>query len=188
MSIKETTKRVWDVEYKIEIDYCEFADSPREYSCDSKLCLREHRDYDFPNELDFDFDAFDEWEIELPTLEENQKLFWLSLYIHSWASFSLATYDENGRWTRWEFDYADGFIIAESEEQAKAEIEEYNSYLNWECYTLDMSMRDVIEKDWKTFYSDWEWVDTMSCIGWENLQAPSQYPFEVGEWGEFISN
>ena len=178
MSIKEKTKRVWDIEYKVEIDYDEFIDSPREYSCDSKLCLREIHFYIFPNELDFDFYAFDEWEIELPTLEENQKLFWINCYEHSRISFSLAGEGTSG---------SGGFIIAESEEVAKQDIEEYNQYINGECYRVDVSERSIIEKDWKVFYSDWEYIDGMSSIGWENLEAPSQYPFEAGEWEKFIS-
>lgn len=180
MSIKQTTKQMWDVEYKIEIDYDDFA-SPREYSEQGMLCIRKHRDYNFPNELDFDFDAFDEWDIELPKLEENQKLFWLDCYEHSSIHFSLAgegVFDTSGKC---------GFIICESEEQARAEIEEHNQYINGECYRVSVSERSIIEKDWKVFYSDWEWKseDDM-IIGWDNLQAPSQYPFEAGEWEKFI--
>lgn len=184
MTIKTLMKRVWDIEYKVEVDYDEFVDSPRECVDNSFLCIREHRRYDFPNELDFDFDDFDEWDIELPKLEENQKLFWLDCYEHSGISFSLAG---TGRQCRFDTSSKCGFIIAESEEVAKQEIERYNQYLNGECYMVDVSERSVIEKDWKVFYSDWEWVDAMSCIGWENLEAPSQYPFEEGEWEEFIS-
>ena len=184
MSIKTLTKQVWDIEYKVEIDYAEFVDSPREYNELSKLCIRKHRNYNFPNELGFDFDAFDDWEMELPVLEENQKLFWLDFYEHSGISFSLAG---QGMQCKFDTSWKCGFIICENEEQAKAEIKEYNQWLNWDCYRVDVSERSVIEKDWKIFYSEWENLDCMSCIGWNNLEAPSHFSFEEWEWEKFIN-
>lgn len=215
MSIKTLQKRAGDIEYRVEIDYDHFAESPREYSEWSYLCIRKHRNYTFPNELDFDFEWVDSmdmlteeednilpmnndrWDlierrvndklIELAEAEAKEKwleLFWLDCYEHSGISFSLAG---EGMQCRFDTSGKCGFIIAESEEQARAEIKEYNQYINWECYWVDVSSRDIIEKGDKTFYSDWEFIDSMSCIGWENLEAPSQFPFEEGEWDNFIN-
>lgn len=44
----------------IEIFYDESYDSPREWSNETDLCIREHRRYSFPNELDFCFDCLDD--------------------------------------------------------------------------------------------------------------------------------
>ena len=49
------TKRIWNTEYRLEIFQDECADDPRNWREDSYLCIREHRDYMFPNEIDFDF-------------------------------------------------------------------------------------------------------------------------------------
>ena len=186
MSIKTLQKRVGDIEYKVDIDYDDWAVSPREYRDGTYLCIRENRSYTFPNELDFDFEAFDDWEVLLPELKKWfwDKLFWLDCYEHSGITFSLA-----GEGMKCSFDTSSkcGFIIAESEKQARAEIEEYNQYINWECYWVDVSSRGIIEKGGNTFYSDWEAMDSMSCIGWDNLWAPSQFPFEEGEWEKFVS-
>lgn len=184
MSIKTLQKRVGDTEYKIDIDYDHFAESPREYNEWSELCIRENRRYDFPNELSITEEGFENVElIESIAKEREQKLFWLDCYEHSGMSFSLAG---EGMQCRFDSSPKCGFIIAESEEQARAEIEEYNQYINWECYWVDVSSRDIITKWDKEFYSDWEFIDSMNCLGWENLEAPSQFPFEEWEWEKFI--
>lgn len=186
MSIKSIIKRVDNTEYLIDIDYDEFWDSPREWRDGSFLCIRKHRRYDFPNELAFDFESFDEWEIELPELEENKKLFWLDCYEHSGVSFSLA-----GKGIQCKFDTSNkcGFIIAENEEQASQEIEDYNKYINWECYRLDISYRDIIiDKIGKEYISEWEYIDACTFLWWNNIKPPSQSPLSQEEWENFINS
>lgn len=80
---------------------------PREWDNTGFLCIRKHRNYKFPNELDFDFDNYDDVHFAIKsgeklddydkenyaifeTLEHNHYIFWLDSYEHSWISFSLA--------------------------------------------------------------------------------------------------
>ena len=161
-------KRIWNTEYKLVIQQDEWVESPREWNDWSKLCIREHRRSNFPNELGFSECDFENIEKIANIAKENGlTLFWLDCYEHSNIYFSLA-----GTGTQCRFDTSNkcGFILAESEEVAKQEIETYNSWLNWEVYEYIIEEREVIEKEWKTFYTDWEFID--SCGGfydWESM-------------------
>lgn len=79
-------------------------DDPRNWT-DSKMCVRNHRRYSFPNEMDFDFDAIGDTEpyetddddniIETNEDHEMKRLegfhvFWLDMYEHSGIAFSFS--------------------------------------------------------------------------------------------------
>lgn len=178
------TKRIWDKEYKLVICQDECADDPRIDGWDrewSDLCIRKNRKYDFPNELDFDFDAYDDWEITLPWLDPNQYIFQLDFYEHSWITFSL-----KWEWMNDRFDSSINvwFIIVSLDNDAEKSdwlardiareyINNYNAYLNWEIYEFIIEEQDIITKDWKEYYSWWENYD--SCWGFYSFKEASEY-------------
>lgn len=158
---------------RLVIWYNEGADSPREQDNIWKLCIRKYRNYNFPNELKFDFDlaideeGFDEQEKEL----KPYYFFALDCYEHWGIVFSLAW-----SWMQCQFDTSEdcGFIaipkISEgvgeiTKEQALSyaedEIKMFNQYLNWEVY------RYVIQESVKRTSEDWR----------------VRYEFEYEDWG-----
>jgi hypothetical protein len=61
-------------------------EDPRNWDNIGKLCIMEHRNYNFPNELIFDFytDCDGEnVEDRIKELEKTHYLFWLDMYEHS---------------------------------------------------------------------------------------------------------
>lgn len=171
------TKRIWNKEYKLKALQDEFAESPREWQMEySKMCIRDHRRYDFPNELEFDFNAYDDGDLQLPWLDPNQYFFWLDCYEHSGILFSLTW-----EWQQCRFDTANKcwFLIVtlddngeksngEARDQAKLILDAYNSYLNGEVYEYILESREIIEKDWKTFTSEWECIE--ACWWYYSLE------------------
>ena len=70
---------------KLIIKYDEDSEDPREWDNLGKLCLRKHRRYNFPNELEFDFDdGYEEDTVEkrLKELEKTYFIFRLDCYEH----------------------------------------------------------------------------------------------------------
>lgn len=134
---------------RLSIGYDDEPYNPREDDNVGKLCLREHRRYNFPNELDYDWDDMDDggmdW-VEMSNLMKEYYIFRLDCYEHSGISFSLA-----GQGMQCRFDTSNNvwFIaipkkddsnprIENSYEEAKkiaeAEIKTYNQYFNGEVY------------------------------------------------------
>lgn len=151
------TKIEWNYEWKFTISPDNCPESPREWAEGNYLCIREHRRYDFPNELDVTEEGFENSDfIEWLAESKNLKVFWLDCYEHSSIRFSIA-----GTGRQCQFDTANkcGFILAEDIEQAEALIEEYNQYLNWEVYSFSVSKRKAIELDWEMLYGEWDYVD-----------------------------
>lgn len=156
--MKTVSQTITKVIPKLQIWQDEDAESPREWNDNTKLCIRKHHQYNFPNELAYDFDYEGE-EGEEDTRLKDYFVFPLDCYIHGWLSFSLAW---QGTQCRFDTYNNVGFIVypriateSITEEQAREvcmqEIEEYNKYMNWEVY-------------WFTLYwEDWEVED--SC-GW----------------------
>lgn len=126
---------------------------PREWG-QTKMCIREHRHYLFPNELDYDFDSAAE---DAEKLYEQYYIFELDCYIHSWVSFSLAwRFDTSNNcgfiavpkeinWYDWQLwsesknkEHANAKHIIYTEEEARetaqSEIKQYNQWGNWEVY------------------------------------------------------
>lgn len=132
---------------RLSIGYDDEPYNPREDDNMGKLCLREHRRYKFPNELDFDFNIENENDDDesIEALEKNYWMFRLDCYEHSWISFSLSW---QGMQCRFDTSNNCGFIaipktwdwkvfdISENEAKniAEQEIKIYNQYLNWEVY------------------------------------------------------
>lgn len=170
---------------RLTIGYEEDSESPRERDNTGKLCLREHRRYKFPNELDFDFcsdpEDTDEKTIR-ETLEHRYHIFWLDCYEHSWILFSLSWQCMQCR-----FDTSNNvwFIaipkkddsnpsIENSYEEAKkiaeAEIKTYNQYLNWEVYRritekpVKRTSEDGQEKIEREYEDGCGWYYDESCI------------------------
>ena len=203
----QTEERVWTTDKNCEVyidgkykavvrimdgfDYYEDLD-PRFNSNIWKFCVRKNRDYTFPNELDFDFDAYDEDEIETP---ENYYIFPLDCYIHGWVAFSLHwegmqcrfdtanncwfiavpkkynRYDleeiSKTKWKEWTDHYDPAELSrTEAKDIAREELNTYNQYLRWEIYEYI-----IYEKvKWTSEYGDeryeWECEDS-SCWYWD---------------------
>jgi hypothetical protein len=134
---------------RLVIWYEDDSESPREWDNTWKLCIRKHRNYNFPNELNFDFETDEDDDL----LSERLKAIWFSYHIfrldcyeHSWISFSLAW---QGMQCRFDTSNNCGFIAIPKKDDsnpsientyddakkiAESEIKIYNQYLNWEIY------------------------------------------------------
>ena len=132
---------------KLEIKDWEWYDDPRKmWDYLTKLCIREHRRYDYPNELDYDFDC------KINNLTDIYYVFPLDCYEHSGIVFSLAW-----KGMQCQFDTAsnvwfmavpkeyDGKTITEEEAEkiVISEIKEYNQYINNECYRYETYTPEV---------------------------------------------
>lgn len=176
-----------DDNHYVEVIYDEHNNSPRNWDNISKLCIREHRRYNFPNELNINFEDLnsdDEYsDTETIGQHENKKLegyhvFNLDCYEHSSIHFSLS-----GTGMQCQFDTARKcWIIAvpkhiewdngpwyigskdytedEAREMAKADIEIYNQYLNGEIYgfSLYQTFASVTIED-RDYKADDEYID-----------------------------
>ncbi len=65
---------------RLDICHDEDMQSPREWDNVGKLCIREHRRYNFPNELDYDFDSAGE---DAEILYNTYYIFDLDMYEHT---------------------------------------------------------------------------------------------------------
>ena len=168
---------------------------PREWDNVWNICVREHRHYKFPNELDYDFDSAAE---DAEKLYEQYYIFELDCYIHSWVSFSLAW-----RWMQCKFDTSkDCWFIAipkeinsydnrpwstssapgkwekiiytedEAMKIAELEIKTYNQYINWDVYEYIIQEpvhRAATNKEWLNLEkTTWEYVD--GCSDYYDIQ------------------
>jgi len=156
---------------RLSIFQDEDSPDPREWDNIWKLCIREHRNYDFPNELNFDFSltvnekGFIGWEKEL----EDYYIFALDCYEHSWISFSLSW---QGMQCQFDTSKDCGFIAIpkefegikyteiEAQKIAEDEIKTFNKYMNWETYwrVLEKKVQWTSE-DWRT-EDRWEQEDS----------------------------
>lgn len=137
-----------DTEHYCVIWYDEGVESPRNWWDSTKFCIRPHRRYNFPNELNYDWDSAAE---DAGKLYEEYWIFELDCYIHSGITFSLS-----GSGTQCQFDTSKncGFIAVPktiewatySEEEAKrlasSDLETYNQWLNWEVYYIQVFKRN----------------------------------------------
>lgn len=154
-------------EYKVVVDYDQFPIDPRDWAID-KMVIRNNRHYSFPQEIDFDWSKYDEWKkAELNKLKKRYHIFFLDCYIHSWVSFSFAWHWMQCRFDTAKdawfiavpkcYNGYDSREISETPykvlgwhyephkvrkpqaiEIARLSIEEYNAYLNWEFYRVDI--------------------------------------------------
>lgn len=169
-----------------------------------RLVIREHRNYTFPNELNFSWDDYDNdyediyWgepkENEFKKLQEDYYIFWIDMYEHSWIVFSMLWEGMNCR-----FDTSRGigfFAIPkvyngyDNEEihKTKYKLEEGNKYMPIEVTpeeAEDIARGEL--KDWNQ-YCSWEvyeysvykktkWTseDGEEKISWDYFEGCSGY-------------
>lgn len=147
-------------------EWAEWYDPRTEQDNIGKICIRKHRDYRFPNELDFDFDAYDEDEIKIP--EKNYYIFRLDCYNHGQIVFSftgegMQCRRDTSRWC--------GFIAVpiewrtrdEAREIAEQELKEFNQYNNWEIYGYTVYQKVLwTSETWEEKYE----YETLDSCGW----------------------
>lgn len=124
---------------RLDICHDEDMQSPREWDNVGKLCIREHRRYNFPNELDYDFDSAGE---DAEILYNTYYIFDLDMYEHTWYSFSFS-------WQGMKYHHQALFLVQriwflaipkewrtedEAKEIATQELEVWNKYCNGEWY------------------------------------------------------
>lgn len=142
---------------KLVVSYDEYCDSPREWEPIGKFCIRKHRNYTFPNELSRDFTSEEDPKEYL----KNYYIFPLDCYEHSGIMFSLL-----GEGMQCKFDTAKNCwfiavpkkydwysnkeretsdkknLVELTEEEATSiardELEVYNQWINWECYSVEI--------------------------------------------------
>ena len=146
-----------------------FMDSPRGYDDIVEFTTREHRYYDLPKEFNFDWDAYDEWDMEeIEEMDKNYHIFFLDCYQHSNMVWSLA----------WEgmqcqFDTAKrAWLMRVSKEKAedrkdalvfvKDAIELYNKWLNWEIYEWRIDRLVKWKSEDGREKQEWEYFDGCS--------------------------
>ena len=115
--------------------------------------------------------------------EEQEKIYdWINdnivfrevyMYDHSWISLSTKAF-----WCRWD-SWQVGYIYAHKDLISKElilqewedweskllkilddEIKTLSQYCSWEIYEYNIEERSILEKDWKTFYTEWENIDS----------------------------
>ena len=129
---------------RLDICHDEDMQSPREWDNVGKLCIREHRRYSFPNELDYDFDSAAE---DAEILYNNYYIFDLDMYEHTGYSFSFSWQGMQCRFdtSSWiwflaipkGFDKLTGCNVeneAQAKEIATQELDVWNKYCNGEGY------------------------------------------------------
>ena len=106
---------------------------------------------------------------------------------HSWVSINTRWF-----WCPWDswqigFIYAHKdkikteLILEEWEDWEKKlrdilvdEIKTLNQYLEWNVYWFNIESRELIEKDWKTFYSKWDDEDSCWWFYWDDMKELAQ--------------
>lgn len=151
-------------------------ESPRSWDNMCKICVRDHRRYSFPNELEFDFDAEDQADKETQADKiRDMWVFPLSYYEHGPGSsrFSLGSSEAVCQW-----DGVDGvgFIAVpkgnfpdekEAYAQADGEIDTYNRWLRGEIYDATVQVAKAFTKEWSdgSVEYGWDWESAESCGG-----------------------
>ena len=148
-------------------------EDPRNWDNIGKLCIMEHRNYNFPNELIFDFytDCDGEnVEDRIKELEKTHYLFWLDMYEHSWIVFSFTWVGIKCNFDTscdcWFIavpmgeDKLTGHICTGYEDAlsiAKNELKEYNAYGSGNVYWYVVQKEHtytredgVVKKEWET--------------------------------------
>lgn len=172
---------------RLEIYYDNFIDDIRNYDCireNVKLDFRENRSYDFPKDLNFDWDWYDSWEDDeeknwekiFNDLQENYYRYFVDCYIHSNYNFSLAW-----QWIqcRWDTAKKCGIVAIEKKKFEELWIQEdphkfldnfikkYDIRFNWWILGLNVQTKETYihetngskieqreNQDWNTWYFD----------------------------------
>ena len=165
-------------------EWAEWYDPRTEQDNIGKICIRKHRDYRFPNELDFDFDAYDEDEIKTP---ENYYIFWLDCYNHWQIIFSFT-----GQWMQCRRDTSRwcGFIAVPKKYNAydlkEISVTPYKKEL-WEKYEVveltESQAREIAKEELKEFnqYNNWEiyGYTVYQKVLWTSETWEEKYEYEV---------
>ena len=165
-------------------EWAEWYDPRTEQDNIGKICIRKHRDYRFPNELDFDFDAYDEDEIKMP---ENYYIFRLDCYNHWQIVFSFT-----GQWMQCRRDTSRwcGFIAVPKKYNAydlkEISVTPYKKEL-WEKYEVveltESRAREIAEEELKEFnqYNNWEiyGYTVYQKVLWTSETWEEKYEYEV---------
>lgn len=160
---------VLDDEHYVDVVYDLDADNPRDWG-DTKFCIREHNQYDLPNDLDFDFDVD-----SVHDLKNDYHIFQLRCYEHGWIKFSITsdkTLSDGGSKV--------GFIAVpdkvpkeEALQKAEQELFDYNKYLNGEVYWFILYKKfPPIEKDGRIYTTEPEDLDY--CFWFYDFEAIAQ--------------
>ena len=149
-------KKIW--EYTLQIYYDEFPDNPLDNWL-IKMDVRKHRNYSFPNDFNFNWEEYDEWNrSEINRISKEYNVIFLDCYIHSGISFSFM-----GEWMQCRFDTAKcvGFIAVKKKDFRKPKhisylrekLTQYNQYLNWDVYAFQLFRNDEILGTYHGAYS-----------------------------------
>ena len=161
-----------DKNFKLTVGVMEdgFMDSPRGYDDMVEFTTREHRYYDLPKEFNFDWDAYDEWDMEeIEEMDKNYHIFFLDCYQHSNMVWSLA-----GEGTQCQFDTSRrAWLMRVRKDKVgdrndalnlvKDAIDLYNKRLNGEIYEwridrlVKWTSQDWREKEEREYYDGCSW-------------------------------
>lgn len=102
----------------------------------------------------------------------------LYLYDHSWITINTTWF--SCRWDSWQVwyiyvhrdDILEEFnnnklfkkIKDKTYSLLKNEVKVFDKYLQWDFYYYKIESRNIVIKDWKNFYSDWEYEDSCSWL------------------------
>lgn len=161
---------------RVKIVYDAYHTTPRSRDNLWKLCIREHRRYIFPNELDFDFDVSnDDYITQMQELDKKYYMFDLDCYEHSSISFSLSWKGmqckfDTSKWCWFiaipkEYDWYNldewseskhkkekiQITKEEAERIASGEIKTFNQYLNGEVFAAIVEAKETrTNSKWET--------------------------------------
>ena len=172
-------KIVLDDNHYVNIFYDDSGDSCRNWDPDTKMCIKPHRNYNFANELDINFDNLDNEDVygtdkdwKDITVAQNEKekfigyhVYDMDCYEHSTISFSLSGH---GMQCRFDTSKDCGYFCVpetmgtreECAKIAKIQIDMYNQFINWEVYWFKlMQSFPPVEKDGKDYYAEDEEIE-----------------------------
>jgi len=143
--------------YKIEIKQDSFPESPREWHNVSKMVCN-HKRYDLPNEVDFDFGKCNSWdEVESALRKDYPVVVPLYAYDHSCFDIKMGGYQPYWVHAYWDAGKI-GYIVVDRESLIKefgikrlgknnikkvmdvleGEVEEFNQYINCDIWIVEI--------------------------------------------------
>ena len=121
--------------------------NPTDFGYDVLFVIRKHRDYSFPNDLDFDFeeDIYEKY-------GEEYDIYPLNCYIHSDVKFYIKWTQVDDQFdTSRDVGYALCLKGSVDEQEVKYQIDRLNSILNWEVY--DVIFEEPVEWTNPTYWT-----------------------------------
>lgn len=170
-------ERVWDY---IQLDPLD------ELYNDTKIAFKEHRDYAIPSNIDFDFEAFADWDkSEIKKITKKYHVFWVKvLDYRTEVEFKIT-------WHR--YDDSDSWFIAiskkhyktekEAREIAKKQLKNYKCAFNWFIYEWFIDFwENPVENKTGLFLNDfdiWEVEEECKKMIDEFLEWKKKYQVEI---------